>query len=236
MQAFFSDDRETLNAFRESLSEARFSTYLKMSKYDEILALELYHWNSLLCQSLYLPLQIWEISLRNKLSKFLIWKFGPKWPQDERLLRQLTISDKARLKEALGRQAQARGQQNVTTDSIVADLSAGFWVSLLSKSYDIPFSWRYNLQRVFPHEPQIARSDASAISGRLLELRNRIAHHEPILNLPLINARGDLDRLVKGMCGASHLYVSTVCTFSQVLSARPKRQPTDDKGPATASA
>jgi hypothetical protein len=32
----------------------------------------------------------------------------------------------------------------------VADLSAGFWVALLNASYNIAFSWRYNLARIFP--------------------------------------------------------------------------------------
>jgi hypothetical protein len=42
---------------------------------------------------------MWEVALRNKLNAFLVWKFGPKWPYDEHLLRGLKISEQKKLNE-----------------------------------------------------------------------------------------------------------------------------------------
>jgi hypothetical protein len=53
-------------------------------------------------------------------------------------------------------------------------------------------------------------------------VRNRVAHHEPILALPLGEVRADLDRLTKAMCGASHLYTTSTCTFAATFAARPE--------------
>ncbi len=164
---------------------------------------------------------MWEIALRNRLNSFLIWKYNAKWPSDQRVLRTLARPEGKRLAEAIERQTRQRGSAGVSTDAIVADLSAGFWVSLLAKSYDVPFAWRYNLPKIFPNEPRLDRANAITMAGHLLDLRNRVAHHEPIYHLPLAERRADLDRLLAGMCQPSHLYVSGVCTVAAVLRAAP---------------
>ena len=76
----------------------------------------------------------------------------------------------------------------VTTDAIVADLSAGFWGSLLTRRYDVRFTWRYNLGRIFPNAAGLTRGAVWPICDGLLDLRNRVAHHKPIFHLPLENA------------------------------------------------
>ena len=58
----------------------------------------------------------------------------------------------------------------------------------------------------------------------LLDLRNRVAHHEPIFHLPLDLMRKNLERLLNGMCGATANYMSSACSFSAIWNAKPGDQ------------
>lgn len=215
LQAEFLKDEQDINAFKGTVSLARFKTYLDYCGGDARGAIELYCCNARLSQAIYLPLQIWEISLRNKLNDFLVWKYGHDWPYDtRRAVRNLQFNDQKRLREAKERQERERKRSPVPTNAIVADLSAGFWVSLLTMSYDVPFSWRYNLGRIFPHKTPY-RADAAKQCECLLALRNRVAHHEPIFHLPLVERHADITAIVSSMCQAHSVYLKTACTFAE---------------------
>ena len=138
-----------------------------------------------------------------------------------KLIRQLTRPDAKRLQETIERQQRARKVTSVMLDSVVADLSAGFWVSLLSKSYDLPFVWRDNLGHIFPNDRVLRRAQAAAMCRDLLELRNRVAHHEPIYHLPLDRRRADLSRLLAGMCEGAQAYADNACTLAPLWADRP---------------
>ena len=227
MQAVFLDDEQKVKAFIETVSKPRLSKYLQQTDGNDREALLLYHWNSQLSQALYLPLQSWEISLRNKMNTFLSWKYGSKWPHDQRALRVLTKSETDKLSKTIHYQTQNR-KSPPTTDQIVAGLSVGFWVSLLSKSYDIPFAWRYNLSsRVFKNDATLTRADAWARCDRLLDLRNRVAHHEPIFHLPLLDRRVDLESMLNGLCAGTQAYMASACSFADIWAARPATGSTD---------
>lgn len=218
-QAPFLKDEILIKAFAATLSVARFSRYMGASKNKDELAIEIYSSNARLAQSLYIGIQIWEVALRNRLSDFLIWKYGKNWPFDEkRAVRSLIGNDKRRLKDAVGRQTHKRGKGKVTTNHIVADLSAGFWVSLLTSGYDVPFSWRYNLSKIFPYE-DMDRAAAAKMCEGILDLRNRIAHHEPVFHLPLEERRRELGHLIRGMCSAHHAYLESACSFQNEWKA-----------------
>ena len=207
---------------KASLSQARFARYLRSAAGNEDAALELYEWNTLTAQSLYVYLQSWEVTYRNKLDSFLRWKYGHDWPYDEkRLARNLSHDEKRRLGETRERQSRQRGLKKVPTDAFVADLSAGFWVALLSKSYEVPFVWRHNLARVFPNDQALTRIQAHEISTDILTLRNRIAHHEPIYDLALSKTYNDMQRLVAAMCKDTDQFARKNCTFLTIAKRRP---------------
>lgn len=223
MQAIFAGKEALANALRGTISEARFARYLSDSNGDQLRALELYHWNCRLSQCLYFPVQMWEISLRNKINVFLGRKHtNPKWMYDTaRAVRQLTKGDQKRLAKTIDRQSRDRGLSRPTPDMIVADLAAGFWVSQLTQSYDTPYAWRYNIGKVFPYDASLTRDLVSPMCDRILNVRNRIAHHEPIYHLPLDAIRDDLDQLICGMCPGADLYAGGMCDFPTIWAARP---------------
>lgn len=224
MQAVFSKHEQRVKALRRTLSEPRFARYLRAANGVELNAVYLYHWNCCLAQSLYFSLHIWEIALRNRMNSFLCAKYGADWPyNDARAVRNFTYLDRSRLRKTIDKEERERRASPVPTGVIVADLSAGFWVSQLSKSYELAYSWRKELYRIFPHEPTIQRPAASTICTRLLDVRNRVAHHEPIFQMDLAGIRDDLDRMLAAMCEASFAYASAACMFRSVLNAGPTR-------------
>ncbi|HEX2763038.1 MAG TPA: Abi family protein [Allosphingosinicella sp.] len=225
MQAIFLEDEGKINSFVASISKPRLTKYLQESGGKMKDALLLYHWNSQLSQALYLPLQSWEIALRNKLNDFLCFKYGPNWPYDPRAVRNLTGKDARRLQETIGRQTIDRNGVPPTTNQIVADLSAGFWVSQLGTSYAVPYGWHNNLKwRVFTNDQTMTREVAAGICNDLLDLRNRVAHHEPIFLRPLDAMKADLDDILNALCAGTAAYMASACSFAEIWAAKPGTQ------------
>jgi len=223
----FPRNEQDIKAFRALLGEARFSRYLAAANDDEGRALSIYQWNAEAAQAFYLPIQIWEICLRNQMNRFLCWKYNGSWPYDDRrAVRQLQGQDRTKLLEVRQRQERERQVPQATTDSIAADLTAGFWVSLLANRYANHLSWRYNLTRVFPNAPADWRLQPSGWSatkpysfcGDVLSLHNRIAHHEPIFAMDLSGLHFKLGVLVAAMSNAAFSYLSSHCTVQEILS------------------
>ncbi len=222
MQAIFKENEALANALGGTLSKPRLKRYIFQTGGDKVKALELYHWNIELSQAMYFPIQTWEISLRNRLNSYLVKRYGADWPYDTSVcVRQLTSNDKDKLEKAKRRQQKARRMRQAPTSTIVADLSAGFWVSLLSDSYDVSLSWPTNIGRVFPYEAGLTRASAHQLSTSLLDVRNRIAHHEAIYHLPLDVRRADAERLIKAMCPGAALYLTGKCLLAKTLAAKP---------------
>ena len=223
MQDIFSKDEHFYDLLRKTLSDQRLTKYSSACGGDSRKALDLYYWNSQLSECLYMPLQAWELALRNKLNLFFCWKFGTNWPFNEKGTRQLKRNELAKVQDAVERQTINRGATGLSVGSVVADLSPGFWVALLSKRYAVPFVWARNgnLRRIFPHEPDIEQQDASDICNNLLDLRNRIAHHEPVFHLPLAARRKEIDRLLLAMCPGSHGFANIACRFPRIWDAKP---------------
>ncbi|WP_417693429.1 hypothetical protein [Roseibium sp.] len=217
MQEIFQNDPGARSDFITLISRERFTRYIQACDGDEAKAVALYCWNMRAAQSLYVYLQCWEIALRNRLNDFLCWKFGANWPYDDRrFVRNLANDDRRRLAETKDRQERNRKTKPASTSVVVADLSAGFWVSLLSKRYDVPYSWRYNLARVFPNDKTLHRALAWEKSDGILRLRNRVAHHEPVYTLPLPDLYQDLQHLVGAMCPATQHFAEASCNFREV--------------------
>lgn len=130
----------------------------------------------MLSEALYGSLQGLEVTLRNaihaKLSSALKRNDWFDDPILQRYERQKVDEVKARLADRYPLAAVLPGQ-------VVATLAFGFWASLTNKSYHRPL-WRPYLAQVFANGSPGNDEVRDALKG-LAELRNRIAHHEPIV-------------------------------------------------------
>lgn len=222
MQAIFAGKEALASSLASTISKGRIKRYLTAAGGDTVSALKIYHWNTELSQAMYLAVQIWEITLRNRLNTILQRRYGEDWPYDETVaVRQFTDADTEKLRSAIARQKKNRRMRFPPTGSIVADLSAGFWVSLLSDSYEVPLGWNVYIGRVFAYDAALDRATAHRLCVRILDVRNRIAHHEPIYHLPLTDLREEAARLINGMCRGSSLYLAGKCELADALANRP---------------
>ena len=221
MQTDFWNNHLNLQNYIATIGKPRLSKYFHIARGNAHHALQLYHWNIKLSQSLYLPLQCWEIALRNRMNDFLCSKFGQKWHLQKETKRILYPRDIARLDQALKRQQQ-KLQKLPSADQITSDLSAGFWVALLGARYHQAFRWQSNMRRcIFNDISSLDIKWARQSCDDLLALRNRVAHHEPIFHLDLLQHRAALGQLMAGLCAATHAYVEDACTFTHVWQERP---------------
>ncbi|MEL6680852.1 MAG: hypothetical protein AAFQ51_19275, partial [Pseudomonadota bacterium] len=85
----------------------------------------------------------------------------------------------------------------------------------------VPLKWDSQIDQIFPHATTMDRRAAHGICVEVLELRNRIAHHEPLIHLPLDQRYRDLQRIVGAMCPATYQFTEANCTFLQVNGKRP---------------
>jgi hypothetical protein len=134
-----------------------------------------------------------EIALRNKIDECLSASFGLNWVNEERFLAQLTHRDRQFLQK-----------QNVKYcgASLIANLSFGFWISLLDRRYTHQL-WIPYLTKIFASTKGSNRAVINAQLEMLRQLRNRIAHHEPIFHLNLNQSRLVAYRVVQSLCPAT---------------------------------
>lgn len=67
----------------------------------------------------------------------------------------------------------------VTRGRVVAGVSFAFWAGLFGRRYEE--LWRHRLRAAFPHEA-LTRKDLSGRLRRIQRFRNRVAHHDSLLD------------------------------------------------------
>lgn len=162
----------------DALSAARFNTYLTWVGNDQEMALRLYTYNTHLCAALGGPLHMLEVTLRNTVDRQMIAAHGPDW-----LLAPpaglLTAYQATTIQKAI-RTLRDQGKA-LTHDPLVAELSFGFWTSLFG---GLSHHLWHDLRPIF-NAPGLQRRRVAQLLTDLRNLRNRMAHHEPIVAQPL---------------------------------------------------
>lgn len=161
-----------------AFSLQRMSKYLVLYPNDEQRAILHYKENLKLAEALYISLSVFEVTLRNAISRQM----------EQMTMRKdwyAVFQNTPELKSLNTEVAQAirhinkRGEQ-INPDKIISELTFGFWVTMLNSEYELVL-WKY-LRLAFPHMPksQRQRKNVSAPCNALRKLRNRVFHHEPI--------------------------------------------------------
>ncbi|MEN8836902.1 MAG: hypothetical protein ABF266_01970 [Celeribacter marinus] len=216
MQELSELDPTAVKDMIRSLSSARFAKFIDSCGGDEELALKTYLWNAQLSQSLYIQIHFWEVCFRNKINAFLCWKYNKNWPKHSGALRNFKGHDRGKIEDAI----RNLPSKSPSTDQIVAELTAGFWVSQISKSYQAQYAWRHNVHRIFPHNTFTDIKHAHTSAERLLDLRNRISHQEPIYSKDPEASHADLHQFIAAMCGGTAHFSKACCNFQKVFDAK----------------
>lgn len=197
-----------------ALSPARFDPYRKACGGDTAAALRLYWWNIEVSGAFYGPLHCLEIALRNALhdrlrrmhGRFDWWAVAPLDADGHRRVDQA----KADLRW--------RGVVAPCADDVVAELTFGFWVSLLSRRYDRRF-WVPVLHTAFPHY-RGRRDDLHRDLNTMRLFRNRVMHYEPVHDRPLSQRHATLYRMLDHLGPDFAAEVRRLDRVPQVLASR----------------
>lgn len=169
----------------------RFRRYLDWAGGDRTKAIELYTLNTKLSESLYTPLQTLEVVLRNRIHSVMAEAKHEGWFHDDGAL--LGEWQPVQLRKAL-EDIRQNGKE-VTPGRIVAALTFSFWTSMFGKDYED--LWQTTLHRIARRADGkgLKRKDFSGPLAHIRSLRNRIAHHEPIIMWDLPKHYGKLIEL-----------------------------------------
>jgi hypothetical protein len=113
----------------------------------------------------------------------------------------------------------------VTPGKVVAELPFGFWVGLLSGRKVAGFDYHFRVWvqgRVFERFAETPKR--STLHGRLNALRafrNRIAHHEHLLNQDLDALSEDLSVILSSLCAETAGWVRAMSEVDEVRAQRP---------------
>jgi hypothetical protein len=217
----FSYSPHVINALERALSQERLSTYLAAASGDHAAALRLYVWNTEISAAFYGPLQALEILVRNAFHRELATVYGPAWYDSPRV----PLTPPARARVANAKETLRRANRPLDPGCIVAELSFGFWERLLTHgppgklNYEMAL-WRPALNRAFPNSRR-RRIDVHKPLPNLRDLRNRIAHHEPIFARALANEYQTIIEVIGWMCADTRSWVVHHSTVPSVLTRRP---------------
>jgi hypothetical protein len=168
-------DRQNLEKI---FSEKRLEKYFLRHKADENKAICHYQCNIELSESFYPCITIFEVALRNAISRELKNFYGT----DEWYLKFATTPGLTNLNKYITTvNKQISGRKEYTSSSkIIAELTLGFWVSLFNVEYE-RILWK-PLRKVFPNMPKNLRQrkNIAPALNHFRTFRNRVFHHEPI--------------------------------------------------------
>ena len=213
----------------ENLVKLFSSNRLNSYKYDnndtDFIVIERYLYNIEVSKSLYPLLSFLEISLRNRINQAIETVIKQNWLLKE--LNQQNIlfpNEHKKLLEAKQKLIN-KGHKNIGKDDLIAELSLGFWIHLCTKRYKTALWHKQGFFRiVFADYPNFSEFDKLSkvfpILQLMLKLRNRVFHHEIIINHPygIYNCYTDLRRLLGYISKDSLQYLDRVCDFKEVIT------------------
>jgi hypothetical protein len=92
---------------------------------------------------------------------------------------------------------ERKKQISVTQGKIIAELTIYFWKRLYSPDYEQRL-WRTTLKKTFPNK-HIKRADIAANLENIYQVRNRLAHHEPVLHKRFYDAMASIKYITEAM-------------------------------------
>ena len=197
----------------QELSSARMERYITHAQGDHTKSLELYRLNCLLSERLYVAIQMLEITLRNQIDALLSQTYGSNWLEQKNLILKPTQHTKLeRSKSDLRRK-----KHHFNKGHLIAELTLGFWTSFFDKKYEN--LWQQTLHHIAkqPNGNGYPRQYFSTRLNDIRDLRNRVAHHEPIYHLPLARLYDDITNIIGHMAPAAYKWVQAHSTFMDIL-------------------
>lgn len=205
-------------ALLRAISPDRLSTYTAAAAATGTDVLSLYLWDRDLAAAFLADIAVLEVALRNSMHAALSARFGG----EDWYTRDIGLDDRSRA--ALTAAWNRLKEDRRTPGRVVAQLMFGFWSGLLDAGgytgrkpqafkCDYETLWRSSLNRAFPggrvearvEQEHFTRHWTSATVSAVQALRNRAAHHEPLVGgFPLPGQRDQYGNQVRRSAADGH--------------------------------
>ena len=214
-----------LNWLNNVLSQQRFATYRHFADSNENRALELYQWNMEISSAILMPLHVFEVSLRNAVAEATAAFHGDNWPWSEGFHFSLPKPRRPHYSPYRDVMAAIEPCKKNNLGDIIVELKFSFWQSMLTQRHHERI-WKPNFQRVFPGAPtcsptgtQIRRLHKEV--NEIRDFRNRVAHHEPIFDMPIKKYHAQIHRLVEWRSKDAAEWLNGIDPVPEMLEKRP---------------
>lgn len=206
---------------QDSLSAERLKSYLIATGHKLPDAMKLYEWNITISAAFYQLIADVEVVIRNSIHRqFTIWNsesnFGGQWYDNNHGL----FDEKTMEKISKARNRLVEKKKVITPDAVIAQLSFGFWNYLLTTKYKTDF-WpcvgRYSFPRLTEKQPKQLFKRV----GHIWNLRNRIAHYEPIHTRKLDEDLNDCFEIIGAVCPVTCEWSKNRSKVELALQERP---------------
>lgn len=216
------------DAIRQALSAPRMSTYERAVAYsspEALTPLDLYLWNAQISGAFLPALHVCEVILRNAVAGALERIYGSDWPRERVFIESLPAPRSGyKPREDLNHAAR----KYPLTSKVIPELKFVFWQRLLTSKHDERI-WSVCFDDAFPHMPRDSplsrrREELYNQIDHVRDLRNRIAHHEPIFRRDLALDYQRIRTIVSWRCPVTAAWVNRHQTVLQLLESDPRRR------------
>ena len=161
--------------------DSKIEQFISIKRFENYSNLDEYKKNIVHSKKMYIPLSLVEISLKNSISFFYTKRIEDKWLFDDKFL-PLDLQKKVKIASEILRHKN----KLITRDTIISELSFGFWVMLLKKYFSHHLRYA-DLKIIFPN---LTSSKAKRINRHFIftklnnirHFRNKVFHHDKIIN------------------------------------------------------
>ncbi len=174
--------------FEKIITSASMARYLAACGNNTRKSMTLYRKNIILSQSLFTVISCFEIALRNSIDTHYTTILGNEWLKNAASPAGIFDNNKCRLTQKNINDAIHNLNQHYTHYKLIAEMGFGFWRYLFANNQFMAAG--STLLRIMPSKPRTTPTiqyNHNFMMNQLAainDLRNRIAHHEPICFLP----------------------------------------------------
>lgn len=208
-------------------SQPRLRRYHQIADGDFRKSMQLYEWNLEISSAFQTPLHYCEIAVRNAVADTFCNAYGEAWPSHPGLNRSLNSYSRNLLYDSR-KKYDKRISEKIVMDSkitgkIVSELNFVFWEQAFARRWRN--FWNDKILATFPNypenDPDVLRTTLHRRIQNARELRNRIAHHEPIFERQLAQELSMIFDIVYWRSIAAAEWFLSVERVSLLLSQHP---------------
>ncbi len=212
-------DLEQLRQVIDTLTKQRLDRYLRAMNGQEQQALELYVLNTRISAAFLTDLHYVEIALRNKFDEELAIEFGACWFTAAPFLNMIDQRSQGILQKAQKDVSKHWHRKfAVPPGKVIAELSFGFWLNLTDPKLEHVL-WVPYLYKAFQPRKAPKRATFNQQLEKLRQLRNRVAHHEPIFHMDLLGIHMVLNEVMEMLSPPINLIMNTTSTVRREIQA-----------------